>query len=219
MAIWISKQKEKEVMRLCITHADEILTTVMQMKQVVYSFCGDDVEGAKNAFKQVFDSERKADEIKRRVLEELSKGPFHPMDREDVMRLVLMADDVGANAKSAARKINFSSSTDLGADIKTGLRQLADMLVEIVAKMKIAIEKLLREPGNAIKLADELETLEERIDEHRVELLVKIIKIGDRTEGFSSWLMLKEAVENMENVADKSEDVADVVRIIAISHT
>jgi uncharacterized protein Yka (UPF0111/DUF47 family) len=28
--------------------------------------------------------------------------------------------------------------------------------------------------------------------------------------------MLKEAVENMENVADRSEDVADVIRSIAI---
>ena len=141
------------------------------------------------------------------------------MDREDVMKLVMTADDVGANAKSAARKINFSSPANLGDDIKIRLRQLADMLVEIVAKMKNAIERLLQEPGQAIKLAEELETLEEKIDEHRVELLVMIMKIGDRAKGFSSWLMLKEAVDNMENVADKSEDVADVLRIIAISHT
>jgi len=219
MAIWIGKQKDREVMRLCITHADKILQTVVQMKQVIYSFCEDDVEGAKGAFKQVFDSEREADEIKRRILEELSKGPFHPMDREDVMRLVLTADDVGANAKSAARKINFSSSAELGADIKAGLKQLADMLLDIVTKMKVAIERLLQNPGEAIKLSDELEALEEKIDEHRVELLVRIIKLGDRAKGFSSWLMLKEAVENMENVADRSEDVADVLRIMAISHT
>lgn len=205
-------------MRLCVIHAEDILKTVMQMRQVVYSFCDGDVEGAKNAFRQVFDSERHADEVKRKILEELSKGPFHPMDREDVMRLVMTVDDVGANAKSAARKINFSSPTDLD-DIKTGLRQLADMLVEIVDEMKRAIERLLVEPRKVAELADELERLEEKIDDHRVELLVKIVKVGDKIKSFSSWLMLKEAVDNMENVADKSEDVADLIRTIAISHS
>ena len=218
MALWLGRQKEKEVMRLCVIHAEDILKTVMQMRQVVFSFCDGDVEGAKNAFRQVFDSERHADEVKRKILGELSKGPFHPMDREDVMRLVMTVDDVGANAKSAARKINFSSPTDLD-DIKTGLRQLADMLVEIVDEMKRAIERLLEEPKKVIELADELERLEEKIDDHRVELLVKIVKVGDRVKGFSSWLMLKEAVDNMENVADKCEDVADLIRTIAISHS
>jgi predicted phosphate transport protein (TIGR00153 family) len=219
MAIWFGKQREKEVMRLCIVHADKILNTVMHMKEVVYSFCDNDIEAAKGAFQQVFDSEREADVMKRRILEELSKGPFLPIDREDVMRLVMTADDVGANAKSASRKINFSSSMDFGDFVKAGLKELADMLVEIVSKMKEAIEVLLRDTKEATKLADELEALEEKIDDHRVELLVKIMKIGDRTESFSSWLMLKEAVENMENVADRSEDVADVIRIMAVSHT
>jgi len=219
MALWFGRQKEKEVMRLCVIHAEEISKVVIQMRQVVFSFCDGNVEGAKNAFSNVFDNERQADEVKRKVLEELSKGPFLPMDREDVMRLVLTVDDVGANAKSAARKINFSSSTDLGDDIKTGLRQLADMLVEIVDEMKRGIEKLLEEPRKVAELADELERLEEKIDEHRVELLVKIIKFGDKAKSFSSWLMLKEAVDNMENVADKSEDVADLIRTMEISYS
>ncbi|MBO3803926.1 MAG: DUF47 family protein [Candidatus Brockarchaeota archaeon] len=219
MALWLGKYKDKEIMKLCVVHADWIMKTVLQMREVISSFCDGDVEKAKGAFSAVFDNEREADEVKRKVLEELSKGPFHPMDREDVMRLVLTVDDVGANAKSAARKLNFSSPTELSSNVMKGLRELADMLVEIVGKMKESIESLLQDPKKATKLADELERLEERIDDYRVELLVKIIKIGERSESFSSWLMLKEAVDNMENVADKSEDVADLVRMIAVSHS
>jgi len=219
MSVWLGRQREKEVMRLCAMHAEEILKTVDQMRQVVFFFCDEDVEGAQNAFRQVFDSERQADEVKRKILEELSKGPFHPMDREDIMRLVLTVDDVGANAKSAARKINFSSPSDLDDDIKIGLRQLGNMVVQIVDEMKRAMETLLEDPKEAAKLTDDLERLEEKIDDHRVELLVKIVKIGDKTEKFSSWIMLKEAVDNMENVADRSEDVADVIRLITISRS
>jgi len=51
-------------MRHCVIHAEDILKTVMHMRQVVFSFCDGDVEGAKNAFRHVFDSERHADEVK-----------------------------------------------------------------------------------------------------------------------------------------------------------
>ncbi|MGQ9513738.1 MAG: DUF47 domain-containing protein [Thermoproteota archaeon] len=219
MAIWLGKQKEKEIVKLCVIHADLIAKTVLQMREAIFSFCDRDSEKAKDAFRTVFDTEREADKVKRKILEELSKGPFHPMDREDVIRLVFTVDDVGANAKSAARKINFSSPIDFSQNVLKDLRELAEMLVDIVDKMKIVIEKLLQDPKKVTDLADELERLEEKIDDHRVELLVKIIKIGDRAESFSSWLMLKEAVDNMENVADKCEDVADLVRTIAISHS
>ncbi len=65
-------------------------------------------------------------------------------------------------------------------------------------------------------VTNEVERMEEEIDDFRVSLVEKILKFGDTAKSISAWLMLKEAVENMEDVADRSEDVADVIRSIAI---
>jgi len=128
----------------------------------------------------------------------------------------LTADDVAANAKSAARKIGGSSSKSLPSEIKEGLKALADMDLKIAEKMRDAFMQLLEDPDLAIEVTHEVEKMEEEIDDYRVALVEKILRYGDKAKSISSWLMLKEAVENMEDVSDRSEDVADVIRSIAI---
>jgi len=216
MSIWLSRRKEKEILGECKLHADAIVATVAEMKKVVYSFCEGDLESIRRDFEMVFKQERDGDNLKRKILDDLSRGLFHPITREEVVRVVLTADDVAANAKSAARKISASSSKDLPDEIKDALRGLAEMDTKIVEKMREALVKLLEEPRAAIEVTHEVERMEEEIDDYRVALIEKILKYGDRAKSIATWLMLKEAVENMENIADRSEDVADVIRSIAI---
>ncbi|MFB0503739.1 MAG: DUF47 domain-containing protein [Candidatus Bathyarchaeia archaeon] len=216
ISVWLSRKREREILGECKLHADAIVATVAEMKKAVYSFCEDDIEGVRRNFAMVFKQERDADNLKREILDKLSRGPFHPITREEVIRVVLTADDVAANAKSAARKISASSSEALPDEIKQGLRSLADMDVRIAEKMREAFMKLLEDPEVAIEVTNEVERMEEEIDDYRVALIEKILKYGDTAKSISAWLMLKEAVENMENVADRSEDVADVIRSIAI---
>ena len=216
VSVWLARQKEKEVLSECKLHADEVVVTVAEMKEVVYSFCEGDLVGIKKHFEFVFNKEREADNRKREILDKLSRGPFHPLTTEEVVRVVLTVDDVAANAKSAARKISASSSEGLPDNIKDGLKILADMDVKIAEKVREAIVKLVEDPKAAISITNEVETMEENIDDHRVGLIENILKHGDKVKSIVAWLMLKEAVENMENVADRSEDVADVIRSIAI---
>jgi len=215
-SIWLSRKIEKEILSECKLHADAVVATVAEMRKVVISFCEGNLESAKKDFKLVFNQERDADDLKREILDKLSRGPFHPITREDVIRVVLTADDVAANAKSAARKISASSATDLPERIKDGLKGLADMDVKIAEKMRDAFVKLLDDPEAAIEVTHEVERMEEEIDEYRVALIENILEYGDKVKSIATWLMLKESVENMENIADRSEDVADVIRSIAI---
>jgi len=216
VSVWLSRKKEKEILGECKLHADAIVATVAEMRKVIYSFCEGDPESMKRDFEMVFKKERDADLLKREILDKLARGPFHPLTREEVIRVVLTADDVAANAKSAARKIGASSSKSLPSEIREGLKVLADMDVKIAEKMRDAFVQLLEDPDIAIKVTHEVEKMEEEIDDYRVALVEKILKYGDEVKSISAWLMLKETVENMEDVADRSEDVADVIRSIAI---
>jgi len=216
VSVWLSRKREKEILGECKLHADAVVATVAEMRKVVYAFCEGNLEITKREFESVFRQERDADRLKREILDKLSRGPFHPITREEVVRVVLTADDVAANAKSAARKISASSSKDLPDGIKEGLRRLADMDVGIAEKMREAFVKLVDNPEVAIEVTHEVERMEEEIDEYRVALVEDILRYGDKVKNIAAWLMLKESVENMENIADRSEDVADVIRSIAI---
>ncbi len=214
--MWGSKHYEDEMQKLCNAHLDKIVETVQWMKQVVYSFCDENFDALEEHFKKVFDSERKADEIKRLLLHNLSNATLHPIDREEVVRLILTADDIAENAKSGARKLHLISKERLTDDIKINLKEMANRCIEIVEKVRIAFHALSKDVNVAIKEANEVEFLEESIDEFRVGLIKLVLKYGDETKKIGSWFILLNAIENMEEVSDRSEDLADVIRRIAI---
>jgi len=68
-------------------------------------------------------------------------------------------------------------------------------------------------------MAEEVEILEESIDEFRLGLIKQVMDCKQQVISIKSlgpWFMLINAIENMEEVSDRSEDVADVIRSIAI---
>ncbi len=219
VTIWLSRREEKKVLDLCKAHLDKIVETVEEMRQVVHAFCKDDFNTLEEHFKRAFDSERAADDLKHNILRDVSTGTLHPIDREEVIRLVLTADDIAENAKSAARQLRLASTKCLTDQINTNLRVMADMCVEVTQSVRTAFEKLQGGSKAAIEAAKQVEILEESIDEFRLGLVKAILSCKERVISIRSlgpWLMLLNAIENMENVADRSEDVADVIRSIAI---
>lgn len=217
--IWLGKEREKEVFKLCEEHMNKIVATIVGLKKTVYAFCDSDATKMNSAFAEVSDREKEADEIKRKVIEELSKGIFHPINREEIIRLILTADDVATNAQAATRRLKLIPLGKLEEGLKAGLKTMSDELVNIVERVSNALRTLTKNPHDAIGLANEAETIEENIDDFRMDQLVpKLIATLNRCKTIGFCLMLKETIDRMEDVADRCEDVADVIRGIAISH-
>jgi len=140
------------------------------------------------------------------------------MDREDLLRLILTMDDIAANIKAAARKLLYLDPHEIPESIKVDLIRLSDMVLDIVLRLEDALGALASGSKETLKRADIVERKEEEIDEFRSEFIMKTLRWGDNVKKISSLLMLKEAIENLENSSDKAEDVADVIRgIFAIS--
>lgn len=127
-------------------------------------------------------------------------------------------DDIAANIKAASRKLLYLDPVEIPESVKKGLIEMGDAVLDIVLKLKDALNALIQGSKETLKRADLVERKEEEIDEFRSELIMSILKWGDEAGKISSLLMLKEAVENLENASDRAEDVADVIRgIFAVS--
>ena len=217
--VWLGREREKAILELCRQHMSKIVETVNLMGENVHAFCDMNAKRAEDAFKRVFKVEREADDIKRRILDELSKGIFHPINRDEIIRLVLTADDIATNAKAATRRLRLIPPRKLDKRLKGRLREFSDTLLEIAKLLGKSFEALPKEPREARKLADEVERLEERIDDFRMEsMMPEVVAWGDRSGKPGLSMMMKDVIDNMENVADRCEDVADVIRGIAIGH-
>jgi len=216
--IWIGRKKERDVLKLSKRHFDKIFELTKSFKEYVASYVNCKVDEASRLYEDsIFQLERQADDQKEKILLEVSKGPFHPIDREDVIRLVLTMDDIASNLKSAARKLLYTNPCEIPDDIRNDLLKLTDLSVEMVIKLGEALDALISGSKKVLKLADTVERKEEEIDEFRHGLIAKILSWGDSAKRLSNVIMLKEAIENIENASDKGEDVADLIRSIAIT--
>ncbi|MGC8935917.1 MAG: DUF47 domain-containing protein [Candidatus Methanomethylicaceae archaeon] len=216
VAIWLARQTEKEIIGSCEKHLTTIFTIVDKFKVFMEKYSQNNVEESRYLANEISDLEREADRIKEGIIENLMKSALHPMDQDEIIKLVTTSDDIAAHIKSATRKLLYTSPSDVPEHIKSGLISIVNALVEEKNALKEAIDALTSKNGNVRAMAERTERLEESIDDMRVDLLAQVLKWGDSSKHVSNWLMLKEAIENIETSSDRMEDTADVLRAMAI---
>jgi len=216
LGVWLGRQAEKEVIGACEAHLEKIFVIVDKFQEFTNNYCNNDVEEAQYKAKEIVTLEREADTIKEGIIDNLMKSTLHPMDQDEIIRLVLTSDDIAAQLKSATRKLLYTHPKEIPVNIKQGLKDLVNTLVDESGALKETIDALVKNRDGVKDKAEKTERLEETIDDLRVDLLAQILKWGDISEHVSDWIMMKEAVENIEMASDKIEDTADVLRAIAI---
>ncbi len=214
---WLGWKREREVFKIYWEHVNKVNEVLMDLSKFLNSFYEGRVDEYQAIFKKIFDGEREADSLKEKIIYELSRGPFHPIDREDILRLLMVTDDIASYAKGGARKLTHLHPDDVPLNIRDGLVKMVDMVKEEMRLLLEAINRLIKNPNESLQYANKVERKEEEIDEFKEELITSILLWGDQTGSISRWLMVKEAVEYFENMADKIEDVADIVRSLAVS--
>lgn len=216
IGIWMGRQAEKEIIGASEKHLEKIFTIVEKTQEFIYTYCDGDLEAATYKGKEIAAIEREADAIKEGIIDNLMNSSLHPMDQDEIIRLVLTSDDIAAQLKATTRKLLYTHPNEVPANIKGGLKELVDALLAESKALKATIESLANNKNDVRENAEKTERIEEAIDDMRVDLLAQILKWGDLSEHVSDWIMLKEGVENIEMASDKIEDTADVLRSIAI---
>jgi len=216
---WMGEARERKILDISDEHMKRIVKTVAGMNKAIQAYCDLDRKKMDEGDREAFQSERDADEIKRRILEELSKGIFHPINRDEIIRLTMTADEIAANAKAAARKLKYLDPKKLSEDLRKTIRTFSTAVMEISMRTHETFIMLEKDPKGAVALSHEVEKMEEKIDDLRAEELTpRLLTWYKKIKDIGSALLLREITDNMENIADFCEDVSDIIRSIAISY-
>lgn len=216
---WMGKAREEKILEICDDHMKKVVETVVGMDKAIQGFCDLRLKEIEDGFQKVFKSERAADEIKRSVLEELSSGIIHPINRDEIIRLTMTADEIAANAKAAARKLRYIDPKKLHKKLRETLKTFSAELVGISNRTYDAFVALTKDSKSAVVISHEVERLEEKIDDLRADQLIPEMLVWyKKIKDIGLSLLLKEITDNMEDTADYCEDVSDIIRFIAISH-
>jgi predicted phosphate transport protein (TIGR00153 family) len=211
---WLASRREKEVLKLYDQHIDEITKVTNSVNNLLTAFREGDKSLMENEWRIIFESERKADDIKRRIIRELSEEFVHPIDREELIRLILATDDIATFAREASRMaLLYNGKPPL--DVAQVLLDIITRINESVMLIREAVSYLSIDKKKTLEISDKIERLEEEVDDLKHKGLSMILARCNET-GISNCLLLKDILEYLENSADKTEDVANELRSIAV---
>lgn len=162
---------------------------------------------------QLHDLEHTGDGIAHAVYQKLNKVFMPPLDREDIIAITMALDDVMDHIHEAGDAMcvyNIQEPTDVA-------RQLASVIIACTAEVEKQMPKL-RNRRSMRRLEDgiiEIHRLENQADALFRQGTMDLFHTPHDPIQVIAWSRI---YQTMERVTDRCEDIADVLRGLAIKH-
>ncbi len=221
MSVWTSHsgRKLEELVSKTIKHLEIVRDEVKALREMINFLVTGEIDKAVDTFDTVNDLEHRADSLKRDIMRELRMGFLHPLDREDILKLIVTADDIAAYTKATARRIVILKKIGgkTPGKVLDYLHQIVEETVNAVEMLYKAVQSLVVNIDETLALVDKIEEIEEEIDEIRMNALEELYNYC-RENLSIDCLLLKEIIDDAENISDRAEDTGDILRIIATTY-
>jgi predicted phosphate transport protein (TIGR00153 family) len=209
-------KRGEKVLELVENHLELTQNAVLSLQKMVEASGEKGQEEGSNIFPDISRFEREADELRRTMVEELTKGEMYPEERDDLMELVRAVDWIADWSKEAGRilrTIPFEKAPD---NIKEATYNMVKANVDCVRVLIKSIDALPKDPSEALSYADEVEMLEETIDDLYGETRYLFAKEKMLDFKTGELILMNEFFDAIETIADWCENTADIVRAIAV---
>lgn len=158
--------------------------------------------------------ENKADELTHRSIETLHKTFVTPMDRQDILRLIVGLDDILDTTEAVSSLLDLYNPRKAMQEAT----QLADLLVqgtEKTATMSGLLRHLSKESDRILMLAVQLNHLENEADRAYQQAIMRLFQEEDDPKELIKW---KDILELIEAATDRCEDVGDIIEGIVLEN-
>jgi len=214
---WFAPKRGENVLAMVEEHLELTQNAVMDLYKMVEASANCLENDCKNFFESVSQLEMKADALRRKMVEELTRSEMFPEERGDLMELVRAVDWVADWSKEAGRILVIIPFENAPDEMKEAAKNMCKANVDCVGVLGDCVRALHEKNSTkALSLADKVEILEEEIDElysvargHLANLEYPGFSVG-------ALILLNEFLDALETVADWCENTADIVRAIAV---
>ncbi len=154
----------------------------------------------------------KIDEITRKVTRDISEIGSMMINREDLLRTVYLMSNIAGGLDGIAFRLAALKLSN--SDNSKAIYSLIDMVVEELFKLNEITRALSMNAQSVIDLVSEVQNIEKNIDIKYRELLLEIL---NKTNDFKELLLLKDALDGIESVADRCLDAARSFEVITLN--
>ena len=162
---------------------------------------------------RINDLEHDADRVTHETMALLHTIFVTPLDRDDIHRLISRMDDVLDLMQDAAESLSLYDVQQLTPQAV----ELAALLQDCCVRMQSAVALLsnMRNAPEALKLCQEIDTLESRADQ---VMRAGISTLFREEADLRQVIKLKAIYETLEAATDKCQDVANVIESVILQN-
>jgi predicted phosphate transport protein (TIGR00153 family) len=187
---------------------------VEDLERATRAATNEDEKEMRRYFERVASGEKEADVLRRRVMDEISKGELSPTDREDLMDLVKKVDMVADWSRESTRILGTIPMVNVPGPIKNKIVEMVKNVKECTCLLQECVNKMMTASGEALQAADAVERKEEKVDEIHEEARILLGREDLPKAGVA--VLISQLFESIEMIADSCEDACDQVRIIMV---
>ncbi len=207
---WRKSKSIEDLIETYMERVDECLESFLKAMRVYVQ------DGRTVEFESLVDEchrkESKADDIRREIELDLYGKALLPESRGDVLNILEAFDRVPNSAETALFMIS-AQRIELPKEMAADYLRLVETNVESYGLARKAFDALMNNPKSTLYVVKEVEDSESKSDLRERALIGRVF---DSEHSFGRKMLLKELVVSIGNIADRSENVADRMAIVAI---
>jgi predicted phosphate transport protein (TIGR00153 family) len=211
---WFEKRRETKALATIQRHLALTTGIVEDLEKAIMAATKSEEKEMLIYVGRVANSEKEADAMRRKVMDDVSKGELSPVDRADLMDLVKRLDMVADWSRESTRVLGAIPMEHVPRSIKAEFIEMVKSVKECVASLQKCVNKMMTKPEEALKAADDVEREEEKVDDIHEKARTLLGKEDLPKAGVA--VLVSQLFEAIEMIADACEDTCDQVRVIMI---
>ena len=211
---WFEKRRETVALATIQRHLALTTGIVEDLEKAIHAAVEKDDKEMEKCIERVTSSEKEADTLRRKVMDDVSRGELPPTDRVDLMDLIKRVDMVADWSRESTRVLGAIPMENVPTSIKGEFIEMVKSVKECATSLQTCVNKMMTRPEQALQAADEVEREEEKVDDLH-EKARKLLGREDLPKAGVA-ILANELFEALEMVADACEDACDQVRVIMV---
>jgi uncharacterized protein len=208
-------QAKRKALAVLHDEINRILNSARELSTLFACIIKGDEKDVQLCLKRMTSAEEDIEDLRRKITREVAEIGSLMVSREDVLRTAYIVDDIaGFITGFAFRLSNIKISSIKKGKLDEDLGQLVGMAVDAIFKLNEMARALSINPASTIELGQEVQKLERQIDAKYRTIIIKVLNEFAITKDI---LLLKDAVEGVEGMADKCQEASDSITILALS--
>ncbi len=208
-------QAKRKALAVLYDEINRILNSARDLSTLFLSIIKGNEKEVQFCLERMASAEVDIENLRRKITREVAEIGSLMVSREDVLRTAYIVDDIAGFVTGIAFRLsNIKLASIKKGKLDEDLAHLVEMVVDAIFKLNEMARALSINPESTVEIGQEVQKLERQID---VKYRAITIKVLNEIAVTKDILLLKDAVEGLEGMADKCQEASDSLTILALS--